>query len=240
MYRCICGKEFEKPNSFNAHKSHCREHFINKYGSDKEFVSLNSERGIKSAIAKSKNTKQRKQVELDNWINEKHICEKCGKVMTEKYGSGRFCSRACANSKQHSEETKQKIQASTKSYYNSEEGINKLNLARAKSVEAIKIKAAQRAAIKEHTIKEHIFSTCAYCGKQIDITNKVKNGAARHYCDGTCRNLHLNRLKEIGGLFNGYNVSKWELELQELLTQYNINFEANKRDLLPCGLEVDI
>lgn len=65
MYRCICGKEFDKPNSFNAHKSHCKEHFINKYGSDKEFISLNSERGTKGAIAKAKNSKQNKQAELD-------------------------------------------------------------------------------------------------------------------------------------------------------------------------------
>ena len=32
--------------------------------------------------------------------------------MTEKYGSGRFCSRACANSRTHDEETKQKISES--------------------------------------------------------------------------------------------------------------------------------
>jgi len=32
MYKCICGKEFEKPNRFNTHKSHCETHFFNKYG----------------------------------------------------------------------------------------------------------------------------------------------------------------------------------------------------------------
>ena len=37
--------------------------------------------------------------------------------MTEKYGSGRFCSRSCANSRSLSEETKQKIS----------DGINKTN-----------------------------------------------------------------------------------------------------------------
>lgn len=47
--------------------------------------------------------------ELEKWILEKHKCEKCGKVMTEKFASGRFCSRSCANSRTHSKETKEKI-----------------------------------------------------------------------------------------------------------------------------------
>ena len=38
-----------------------------------------------------------------------YICEKCGKVVNEKFGSGRFCSRSCANSHKVSEQTKQHI-----------------------------------------------------------------------------------------------------------------------------------
>lgn len=42
-----------------------------------------------------------------------YICEHCGKIVEDKdkFGSGRFCCRACANSHKHSEETKQKISA---------------------------------------------------------------------------------------------------------------------------------
>lgn len=36
-------------------------------------------------------------------------CEKCGKLVTEKYGSGRFCSRSCANGRIHTEEQKKHI-----------------------------------------------------------------------------------------------------------------------------------
>lgn len=36
-------------------------------------------------------------------------CEKCGKLVIEKYGSGRFCSRKCANSRIHTEEQKKHI-----------------------------------------------------------------------------------------------------------------------------------
>ena len=38
----------------------------------------------------------RKKAKLDDWISEKHLCEVCGKIMTKKYGSGRFCSKACS------------------------------------------------------------------------------------------------------------------------------------------------
>lgn len=34
--------------------------------------------------------------EISNWLLEKHKCEFCGKIMTEYYGSGRFCSRKCS------------------------------------------------------------------------------------------------------------------------------------------------
>ena len=37
------------------------------------------------------------------------ICENCGKEHDGSFGSGRFCCRSCANTRKHSEETKQKI-----------------------------------------------------------------------------------------------------------------------------------
>lgn len=43
-----------------------------------------------------------------------YFCEKCGKEVFDKFGSGRFCSRECANSRSHSEETKKKISDSVK------------------------------------------------------------------------------------------------------------------------------
>ena len=39
-------------------------------------------------------------------------CENCGKLVTEKFGSGRFCSRSCANTRHHSKETRNKIKDS--------------------------------------------------------------------------------------------------------------------------------
>lgn len=41
-----------------------------------------------------------------------YVCETCGKEVYEKFGSGRFCSRSCANKRKHSLETKLKISES--------------------------------------------------------------------------------------------------------------------------------
>jgi hypothetical protein len=41
-----------------------------------------------------------------------YTCEKCGKIVEERFGSGRFCSRACANTRIHSAETKERIRQS--------------------------------------------------------------------------------------------------------------------------------
>lgn len=74
-------------------------------------------------------------------------CEKCGKEVIELYGSGRFCSRACANSRKHSEKTKRKISESAKKYS------------------------------REHRSKNICFTkrVCALCGKEISIRQYKKH-----------------------------------------------------------------
>ena len=114
MFKCECGKEFENAQSFNGHKSHCKVHQLAKYGN---LDRLEAATKLRSAVGGKTNSKKHQLVrleELSKWIIEQHTCECCGKIMTEKFGSGRFCSRACANRHKHSEETKQKISASTK------------------------------------------------------------------------------------------------------------------------------
>lgn len=108
-YTCICGKEFTNPQSFNSHKSLCKEHYIQKYSSLTEYEMQQEKRHKAAAESLHKKAACKKQSNLDIWIAEQHVCERCGKVMTEKFGSGRFCSRACANARDHSAETKEKI-----------------------------------------------------------------------------------------------------------------------------------
>ena len=110
-YKCECGKEFDNPQKFNGHKSHCVTHLtlFNKLNRRNEIQENFHKGGLDASERKSIDTYQTKETALNEWIKEKHICEKCGKIMTEKFGTGRFCSRSCANSRQMSKNTKEKI-----------------------------------------------------------------------------------------------------------------------------------
>lgn len=119
IYTCVCGKTFTKPNSFNGHKSHCKKNFeaknkLDKFNERIEATRIASEIG-RNAIKEKWDNK--KNEELDLWIKEGHTCERCGRVMDKKYASGRFCCRACANSREHSDATKEKIRGSVKSHF---------------------------------------------------------------------------------------------------------------------------
>ena len=115
IYICEWGKEFDRPASFAGHKSHCKIHAL-KVGKLTSLLESENRRhegmretykSIKQVHFKDKIVEL--QLELQQWLSEEHTCEKCGKIMTEKFATGRFCSRSCANGKPHSEETKRKI-----------------------------------------------------------------------------------------------------------------------------------
>lgn len=66
-------------------------------------------------MQKTENLEIERQEKLKQWVSEQHKCEHCGKIMTKYYGSGHFCSRSCANSRKHSQKTKEKISKSINS-----------------------------------------------------------------------------------------------------------------------------
>lgn len=120
-YVCVCGKEFNSSQSFNGHKVHCKEHQIQKYGSLKRLEEHNKkciDALQKSNALKAKEKREAKEKEkqslLELWLSEQHKCERCGKTMTEYYGSGRFCSKFCAHSRCHTEKTKENISKGVK------------------------------------------------------------------------------------------------------------------------------
>lgn len=111
QYECVCGKTFTNPQSFNGHKSKCKLHQERKCGSLDLFYA--NQKAVFNKITKTSREKaeKQKQQKLSQWVSEQHTCEKCGKVMTEKFASGRFCSRSCANSRNFSQEAIKKKSA---------------------------------------------------------------------------------------------------------------------------------
>jgi hypothetical protein len=72
--------------------------------------------------------KKRKEIiDRMKWNSVQPRCEKCGKVMTVKYGSGRFCSRQCANSHIQTSEIRKKISEGVRKELSSEEGKRRLS-----------------------------------------------------------------------------------------------------------------
>lgn len=120
VYVCECGKIFYASQSFNGHKAHCITH-LEKMGTERvnrrreldAIVSLAARNGLH---AHKKARDEEKQKQLDKWLAEEHTCEKCGSRIKVKFGSGRFCSRECANSRAHSDSDKKKISASLRAY----------------------------------------------------------------------------------------------------------------------------
>ena len=107
MYKCECGKEFNKPNSFNAHKSRCKIHY-EKLGKLKEYKEFSQKR-INSLKALNLDKRIHQQ---ENELIEIRICEKCGIEYCMKDSnikSKRFCSNKCAYSRILTIETKNKI-----------------------------------------------------------------------------------------------------------------------------------
>ena len=131
-YTYECGKQFTNSQAFNGHKSRCLEHYI-AIGKENEFYSSIKNRNKASAEGSKLYYQQlkiqslkNKMIESEKWLAEEHHCEICNKIMTEKFGSGRFCSRSCANTRKHSNETKHQISLALLKLHNPELSDNEL------------------------------------------------------------------------------------------------------------------
>lgn len=112
-YTCICGKKFKSYSSLAGHKANCKEYYLQRDGNlDNYYKRLDNIK--KSKIKNDKKLGICKEENLKQWLKEEHRCECCGKILTEKFATGRFCSRSCANKRIHSQETKNKISKSIK------------------------------------------------------------------------------------------------------------------------------
>lgn len=220
-YICECGRKFDKPQSFNGHKSGCKVHSIAKYGSLDVLQARYKNVANKCSVTNKNIAEMRKQQQLDIWIAEQHCCECCGNIMTEKFGSGRFCSRACANSRKRSEETKRKIS---------------ISLANSEAAKASAYEASLQAAAKRKEEQTKLFisysanpSYCKVCGNIIPFARRTCltcSVECQHQASGGFRE-HSGTGKS--GWYKGiYCASTYELAFVIYCLDHNINIAQCK------------
>lgn len=220
-YVCCCGSLFEQPNKFNAHKRTCEVHLRNKYGTEYETFMKNwiAKRTAHKNTILHENNVRKEQQKLSSWISEKHTCENCGKVMTEKYGSGRFCSRSCANSRKHSQDTKDKIRDSVIRTAKPPIGLT-----------ANKILAAKR--YHENAVNRYYNNPkyCVICGEIIAYEKRHRLTCSDKCYKITCGGLRQGSGTGKHGWYKGiYCDSSYELAYVIYNLDHNIEFERNKK-----------
>lgn len=151
MYTCSCGRTFENSQGFNGHRTLCADYQIKTYGEEHYLknVEKQKEKAQKAQKQRKELARQQAQQRTQQWVEEQHHCERCGKLMTEKYGSGKFCSQYCAFSREHSQEDKEQISLSLLKYYNNNPRISK------------------------ETSKPICIRHCSICNKKIKFCNKT-------------------------------------------------------------------
>lgn len=155
-------------------------------------------------------------------------CKKCGKVCETKFGSGSFCSRNCANSRERTLETKEKISKGVRSCNAYKEGRLNINKGKTKFAKIEKI--------------------CPTCQKSFEVlTGKLKK-----FCSSSCAYKSPNMGgyrpgsgKSKSGWYKGfYCGSTWELAflvwcldhnvpVQRCNERFNYTFEGNNRTYIP-------
>lgn len=217
---CECGKHFTNGQAFNGHKSNCKIHYEQKYGSTCNLT--DKYKKVAKSVSKFY-VEARKKHDLDEqvaWQQAQHTCEKCGKLMLEKFGSGRFCSKACANSRERPRELRQQVSAKLKAFAINSNTVNQKHL-------------VAYAANPKY---------CSVCGKELSYELRY-----RKTCSEECM---LVRSKQApGGLRQGsgtgkhgwykgyYCDSSYELAYVIYNLDHNIFFERNKKAYYYIGTD---
>ena len=180
MFVCECGKEFNDIDyqKFNSHKRFCKVHLFIKYGTETPFeaieakntkILINAAAERAECLRKDKISKQ--LTEINDWQSNPRVCECCGKQMFHKFGSGRFCSRACANSHLR----KNKVDGFHTPVPNKKPA---KSFQKYGSVEAFKV-ARQSAAFENFIIKA---PKCKICGTLLSYENRYKKTCGSKTC----------------------------------------------------------
>ena len=211
-YQCECGKIFHDAQRFNGHKSNCEIH-LKSSGKYEQYLERRARGYQKTKETNRKIAEANRLVALSKWISEEHTCEKCGKVMTEKFGSGRFCSKSCANSRQKTKSMRIKASNTQK-----------------------KIASTKKALSKKIYLENP--SLCQVCGKPLDYEHRKRKVCSKHCQNELERVQKIQLCKEQGtnlcgkgkrGYYKGfYCQSSWELAYVIFQLDHNVAITRNK------------
>lgn len=151
-YICECGKRFSSSQKYGGHTTHCKQHLTATGKYDFSYHNPAIKEKIKQDLVDEK---------LNQWIAEKHTCEKCEKVMTEKFGSGRFCSKSCANAHKKSDESKLKVSQTLNKFHKHQKDVG--------------------ADIRTKNIRSYEINPnrCKICGKPLSYDDRNLNTCSR-------------------------------------------------------------
>lgn len=165
---CVCGRSFNSVKSLSAHKASCKIYYLHRDGNLDIYNSRqqNLHKSAKTAALvrgakQSELAKIRRDTALATWISEQHRCQHCGKIMTEYFGTGKYCGYSCANSRVHSTTTKLKISKSIAEFYDN---------------------ASIQYKCHRYPVKLYF---CINCNAPIWSSRK------QSYCSDSCKQLHL-------------------------------------------------
>jgi hypothetical protein len=173
MYTCkYCGKEYTNRFSLLGHLSHCSKN-PNKSRTKESWINLHK----KSTETLLERNKRYRELHPEKYISKNFECSciRCGRgyvvnTTEEKYNKGKYkkyCCKSCANTRKHSEETKNKIRLSIQS--------------------SEKYKASYIKSLK--SLKHY---TCKFCGSKFTIKD-VRDIGGLVYCSSECKHKWLSQ-----------------------------------------------
>ncbi len=237
IYTCICGREFQNIQAFRGHKSHCEEH-LKSTGRLHIRQQIDKENQQRISQGRQKRQAEINAAKQQQWIDEQHHCERCGKLMLTKYASGRFCSQACAKSHIHTEESKQRVSQTLSEHYRH---LNSDNVAWLQMAQQHPKSAQGRryAAQQAYTQNPRL---CIVCGAPIAYERREHETCSEVCYRHRLSNIMQQRVAEAGGNLNPYRRSgnakygvyhgihcdsSWELAFLIYCLDHNIPVERN-------------
>lgn len=232
MYKCkYCCEEFNRSTDL---ANHVKKIHINRpvYGRTNCPI-------CHKLISLAPNTYQ-KHIKYCQNKRRPYKCEQCGKLVTSDYyfGSGRFCSKVCANKKSFDQTYRKKISDSLKIYYKTHPEHLKNTLGKKWGITNTKPTTYMRngkLVISRSPISRDKYvnhpNFCQYCGEPLSYERKYRITCGRKECKyKKCGGLRPGTTKHKGktGYYSGiWCDSTYELVFVVFCLDHNIPFRRN-------------